>query len=196
MFAPRLDEAGNSVKAQKVIAYVADKLDYESVLAQVSGVEVALSPGASVVQETTPCGVTLLLLSAQTMGRVLYAQPPQGQPSATDVLKAIDELVEKNRQLERQNQELMNQIQTLRQLLQTQAGAQHTPAQAPSADSNTPDPAVTQAQSNRHRQLPGIPSLRAEPVPRSCKHLMEILRSSGNSIQAVDLPSGGASTEN
>ena len=26
-FAPRLDEAGNSVKAQKVIAYVADKLD-------------------------------------------------------------------------------------------------------------------------------------------------------------------------
>lgn len=28
VFAPRLDEAGNSVKAQKVIAYVADKLDY------------------------------------------------------------------------------------------------------------------------------------------------------------------------
>jgi glutaminase len=27
-FAPPLDEAGNSVKAQKVIAYVADKLDY------------------------------------------------------------------------------------------------------------------------------------------------------------------------
>ena len=28
VFAPRLDEAGNSVKAQKVIEYVADKLDY------------------------------------------------------------------------------------------------------------------------------------------------------------------------
>ncbi len=28
VFAPRLDEAGNSVKAQKVIQYVADKLDY------------------------------------------------------------------------------------------------------------------------------------------------------------------------
>ena len=28
VFAPRLDEAGNSVKAQKVIGYVADKLDY------------------------------------------------------------------------------------------------------------------------------------------------------------------------
>jgi glutaminase len=28
VFSPRLDEAGNSVKAQKVIAYVADKLDY------------------------------------------------------------------------------------------------------------------------------------------------------------------------
>jgi glutaminase len=28
VFAPRLDEAGNSVKAQKVITYVADKLDY------------------------------------------------------------------------------------------------------------------------------------------------------------------------
>jgi glutaminase len=27
VFAPRLDEAGNSVKAQKVIAYVGDKLD-------------------------------------------------------------------------------------------------------------------------------------------------------------------------
>ena len=28
-FAPRLDDAGNSVKAQKVITYVADKLDYD-----------------------------------------------------------------------------------------------------------------------------------------------------------------------
>ncbi|MGC1167671.1 MAG: glutaminase, partial [Candidatus Acidiferrales bacterium] len=28
VFAPRLDEAGNSVKAQKVIEYVSDKLDY------------------------------------------------------------------------------------------------------------------------------------------------------------------------
>jgi glutaminase len=28
VFAPRLDEAGNSVKAQKVIEYVGDKLDY------------------------------------------------------------------------------------------------------------------------------------------------------------------------
>src|SRR5712664_4188302 len=28
VFAPRLEEAGNSVKAQKVIEYVADKLDY------------------------------------------------------------------------------------------------------------------------------------------------------------------------
>ena len=28
VFAPRLDEAGNSVKAQKVIEFVADKLDY------------------------------------------------------------------------------------------------------------------------------------------------------------------------
>ena len=28
VFGPRLDEAGNSVKAQKVITYVADKLDY------------------------------------------------------------------------------------------------------------------------------------------------------------------------
>jgi glutaminase len=28
VFAPRLDDAGNSVKAQEVIEYVADKLDY------------------------------------------------------------------------------------------------------------------------------------------------------------------------
>jgi len=28
VFAPRLDGAGNSVKAQKVIQYVADKLNY------------------------------------------------------------------------------------------------------------------------------------------------------------------------
>jgi glutaminase len=28
VFAPPLDEAGNSVKAQKVIEYVTDKLDY------------------------------------------------------------------------------------------------------------------------------------------------------------------------
>jgi glutaminase len=28
VFSPRLDNAGNSVKAQKVIDYVADKLDY------------------------------------------------------------------------------------------------------------------------------------------------------------------------
>jgi hypothetical protein len=78
------------------------------------------------------------------MGRVLYAQAPQGQPSAADALKAIDELVEKNRQLEEQNQELMKQMQTLRQLLQTQVGAQHTD-QTPSGDSRTRGLAATQA---------------------------------------------------
>jgi hypothetical protein len=61
-------------------------------------------------------------------------------------VKAIDALVEKNRQLERQNQELINQIQALRQLLQTQAGAHHTPAETPPKGSGTLDPAVTQAQ--------------------------------------------------
>jgi hypothetical protein len=54
-------------------------------------------------------GVTFLLLSAPTMGLVLFAQSPQGQPSVADAVKAIDALVEKNRQLERQNQELINQ---------------------------------------------------------------------------------------
>jgi len=90
---------------------------------------------------------TLILLAVPTTARHVYAQPPQEQPTATDVLKAIDELIEKNRQLETQNQELMNRIHALRQMLQTQAGVtQQTPAQTPSADPNTGAPVSTQAQ--------------------------------------------------
>jgi len=44
--------------------------------------------------------------------------------NVSDLLAAVDRLVEQNRQLEKQNQELMEQIQSLRQTLNTQAQAQ------------------------------------------------------------------------
>jgi len=51
-------------------------------------------------------------------------QENSAHANVSDLLAAVDRLVEQNRQLEKQNQELMEQIQSLRQTLNTQAQAQ------------------------------------------------------------------------
>jgi chromosome segregation ATPase len=141
---------------------------------------------------------TLVLLTAESAIRFLSAQTCQGQPTAAEVLKRIDELVANNRQLERQNQELMNQIQTLRQMLQAQAGvAQHEPAEGPSPESTSAAPASAQEQ--------------VKPVAASCANVQPVNGSNASLLQASAgnpsifwgiqsrpwiLPSEGTSTEN
>jgi hypothetical protein len=82
--------------------------------------------------------VFLILVSA---AGVTGAQTPQlGSNDTAAVLKALDQVVEQNRQLEKQNRELMQQVEALRQRLAPQGALQPGSAQQPSP------PAVAQAQ--------------------------------------------------
>jgi len=62
---------------------------------------------------------------------------PSGPPNTSDMIKAIDQLTEQNRQLEKQNQQLMDQITALRRTLTEHSNG------APSGDALGADSPIT-----------------------------------------------------
>ncbi len=66
-------------------------------------------------------------VNAQTADAVAQAKTEK----STDVLHAIDQLIEQNRKLEQQNRELMQQINSLRQSIANQNPTAPAPAQTP-----------------------------------------------------------------
>ena len=68
-------------------------------------------------------------VNAQTADAVAQAKTEK----STDVLHAIDQLIEQNRKLEQQNRELMQQINSLRQSLASQDPAHPSPALTPAS---------------------------------------------------------------
>jgi hypothetical protein len=94
-------------------------------------------------------------VNAQTDDAVAQAKTEK----STDVLHAIDQLIEQNRKLEQQNRELMEQINSLRQSIADQNPTRPTPAQTPSPtiqSSKTGTPAdATGSQSSRQNQSTG-----------------------------------------
>jgi hypothetical protein len=92
----------------------------------------------------------LVLTVAAGIVNVANAQAPANvapdPPNTADALKAIDQLTEQNRQLEKQNQQLMGQIAILRRTL----AAQHPPAPQPAEPAvgpSAPGPSTVTAQS-------------------------------------------------
>jgi hypothetical protein len=94
-------------------------------------------------------------VNAQTDDAVAQAKTEK----STDVLHAIDQLIEQNRKLEQQNRELMEQINSLRQSIADQNPTRPAPAQTPSPtihSSKTGTPAdATGSQSSRQNQSTG-----------------------------------------
>jgi hypothetical protein len=86
------------------------------------------------------------MIAAGAVGFV-SAQPqnPAGSNDTPEALKALDQVIEQNRKLERQNRELMEQIKTLREKLSTQPGAKQPAAPQPAA-ANPPATVVSPAQ--------------------------------------------------
>src|SRR5579884_3406443 len=96
--------------------------------------------------------VSFILVAAICCSSLASAQSASGQTdskpadanSPAAILRALDQVVEQNRQLEKQNRELMDQIQSMRQVLAKQApmaGTEATPKpEAPAAaDSSKPN---------------------------------------------------------
>jgi hypothetical protein len=112
---------------------------------------------------TTTLHTVLALFVVAPASQFLKAQPADAAAQTetketTDVLNAIDQLIEQNRKLEQQNRELMQQINSLRQSIANQDGpaADPPPAQsplspAPPNTSATP-PSSTANQSSSHSQ--------------------------------------------
>ena len=89
-------------------------------------------------------------------------------PDTTDMLKAIDQLTEQNRQLEKQNQQLMDQITALRQTIaEHQGSAQPAGAGSPgfSAAAKDSPGEIVQARANDGSSSPALsttPAVRVE----------------------------------
>jgi hypothetical protein len=64
--------------------------------------------------------------------------PPADQKNTTDVLNAIDRLMEQNRQLVKQNQQLTDEITALRQALAAQSTAPPAESKAPEVNTSLP----------------------------------------------------------
>jgi hypothetical protein len=108
------------------------------------------------VKSASLCFLQALIISllgcSLLLGQPSDQAPPPGSSTdgRGDLLRAIDQLIEQNRRLERQNQELIEQIQTLRGILATQAPAPQSPAE------KTPDPSAKSKSSQQAQENPEL----------------------------------------
>jgi hypothetical protein len=82
--------------------------------------------------------------------------------SAAESLKALDKLIEQNKQLEKQNQELMDQVEALRKVLSGQAGAAEAGAAAGQAQP-APAPATAKAPAEEPQSAAAVFASQEEP---------------------------------
>jgi hypothetical protein len=100
---------------------------------------------------------------AQTSAAVNEEQSPAAQGTA-DILKAVDRLVEQNRQLERQNQQLLEQIDVLRQKLAATPAPSERPLSGAAGATRAADDATPQVQqqSEDKQAVEGLEPLKNE----------------------------------
>ena len=80
-----------------------------------------------------------LMIAIGTVGLADAQAPSTAAPKDTDVLKALDQVIEQNKKLEEQNRELMEQVNALRQRLAAAPGAPQPGTAQATASASQPD---------------------------------------------------------
>ena len=104
---------------------------------------------ASLTKPIVRAGLVLLMCAIEVSAQT------SPQPATSDVLKALDQLIEQNRKLEQQNSELIQQINSLRQVLANQVeSSQATREQQATVGAST-IPSTTTAAANNQQPVTG-----------------------------------------